>query len=235
MPNAQSQVSALAQEMADILGIDNLDARLYEWLGFIFNDLCQRVPNPLFYSTSVDTIASGAGSVTLGEAVGTPVAMIAVSATTSDLWIPIYRPPAEFDRLVNIGSAIGVGTQPMIWTIMPVGSTYKVRISPPASGDMVMTLVWSGNYLATAPEASTKISLPYHFESVLIWGASWYASMSVAPDRAMICQMEYETALMDMVKILSLYSDSVPQMRQIEGPLAGFQPELPRIPESLGA
>lgn len=234
MANPQSKVSSLAQEVSDILGMDNLDARIYDWLGLVFNDLCQRVPNALFYTTSVDTIASGASSATLGEAVGTPVACIAVSVSTSALYIPIYRPPAEFDRAVNIGSSIASSTQPLIWTIVPVGTTYMLRISPPASGDMVMTLVWSGNYLASAPEADDLLSLPYHFEGVLVWGAAWYAALSAAPDRAMICQAEFEQALGNMQKILALYSDSVPQMRQIEGPYAGFQPELPRIPETLG-
>jgi hypothetical protein len=234
MPNPMSLVSSLAQEVADILGIDNLDARLYEWLGFIFNDVCQRVPDPLFYTSSVDTIVSGSSSSTLGESIGTPVALMIVNAS-GDLYIPVYRPPAEFDRLVNIGSTIAGGVQPLIWTVVPQGTTQKIRISPPASGDMILTLVWSGNYYATPPTADDRIPLPYHFEGVLVWGAAWFASMSIAPDRAMICEGEYEVALQDMVKILALHSDSVPQMRQIEGPFAGFQPELPRIPGTLGA
>lgn len=233
MANPQSTASSLAAEVADILGIDNLDARLYEWLGLVFNDLCQRVPDPLFYTYSVFAMNAGAYSATLTDNVGTPVALTAVNVN-SDLFIPIYRPPAEFDRLTNIGSAIAPSQQPLIWTISSVGSTRKLLISPELASNTVVTLIWSGNYYASTPGASDRLLLPYHFEGVLVWGAAWFASLSIAPDRAMICKGEYETAIQDMVKILALHPDSVPQMRQIQGPYVGFQPELPRIPETLG-
>jgi len=236
MANPISTVGTLAAEVSDILGIDNLDARIYEWVGLTFNDLCQRIPSHLFYTTSVDTITSGNSTVTLGEEIGTPIAMIAVNQTTFTAYIVQYRTPRDFSQLVNIGAAIASGNQPIFWSVRKEATTTKILITPPAAANMLLTLIWAGAYEDTAPGASTKLSLPYHFEGLLVWGAAWFGAMSMVPERAALAQGEYELAVRSMLQILGYSPDAVPVMRSISGPYARtpFQPELPRIPDTVG-
>ena len=236
MANPISTVGTLTSEVSDILGIDNLDARIYEWIGLTFNDLCQRVPMHLFHATTYDVVVSGNSSVQLSEEIGTPIAMIAVNHSTSIAYIVQYRTPRDFSQLVNIGATIASSNQPLFWTIRKEATTQKLLITPPAAADIAMTMIWAGDYQASAPDGATKLSLPYHFEGVLVWGASWFGAMSIAPDRAALCQGEYELALRSMLQILGYAPDAVPVMRSISGPYGRtqFLPELPRIPDTVG-
>lgn len=233
MANAISTVEDLAGEVADLLRHDNLDTRLYQWLGMAFNDIVQRSPLELFCTYSQDIVATGEYSTAIGEHIGTPVAAIFVNADI--VYMARYVTPADYNRITSTGAEIAAATIPLFWTVKNDGSTYKLFITPPASGATTVTLVWAGNYLDTPPTNTSILGFPYHFEHVLIWGAAAIGASILRTPAFPIYEAEYGQAFDEMLSLIGYRPDAVPVLRSIKGPYAGT-PKLnapPRFPQTI--
>lgn len=233
MANNMSSVSDLAQEVATLLGFDNIDARIYQWIGMIYNEVIQRQPVDLFYTTSVDTISDGDYSTTLGENVGTPVA--AIFQNDDKIYYALYITENDFDRKIATGAAVSESTIPLYWTIRNDGSTQKLFINPPASGDTICTLLWLGNYLDSAPEAGDYLSIPYHFEHVIVWGAASIGAQVLRMSSYALFTSEYEEALNDLYQLMGYKPSNVPVLRSVTGPYTGTHRFMtgPRFPSTI--
>jgi hypothetical protein len=117
-----------------------------------------------------------------------------------------------------------------------LGSTYTLNVWPATASNTVVTVLWSGNSINTELVVGTGyLPLPYHFEHVLIWGASALAAAGLDPTMYPVFQGEYETGLQDLIWIMNLRPDSQPTLRSITGLYAG-SPRMsapPRIPDTI--
>ena len=233
MANALSSVGTLAQEVATLLGFDNIDARIYQWIGMVYNDVLQREPADLFYTKSVDTIATGADSTELGEQVGTPVA--AIFTNDDKVYFAMYITENDFDRKIATGATVASSTIPLYWTIRNDGSTQKIYINPPASGETTVTLLWLGNYLATPPSSGDYLSIPYHFEHVIVWGAAALGAQVLRMNSYALFASEFEEHLMELHQLMGYKPSSVPVMRSVTGPYTGTHRFMagPRFPQNI--
>jgi len=235
MANAISTVESIANEVADLLRHDNLDVRIYQWIGLAYNDIVQRSPLELFCTYTELTVDSGeyVSNAAIPDQIGTPVAAIFMNA--SKVYMARYVTPADYNRITSTGAEVPVGVVPLFWTIKNDGATYTLFITPPASGDTVVTLVWGGNYLDTPPTNTSILNLPYHFEHVLIWGAAAIGASILRTPMFPVYEGEYGQAFDEMISLVGYRPDAVPVLRSIKGPYAGT-PKLqapPRFPQNI--
>jgi len=231
MPN--TNVTNLAEEVADLLRHDNLDSRILQWIQLTWNDLCQRFVSDLTTDFTSVTIATGS-TATLSSNVGTMRAVIAVD-TGGTLYIPTEITGVDYSR-VTLQDSASVGS-PRFWTIEMTGAgTQQLKVWPPVASSTVFTLLWAGNPRTTDLAGTDYLKLPYWAEHVIIWGAAAYGSLALDRTLYPIFMGEFERLLQDLVGMNVYRPDTVPVLRSVAGPYAGT-PRMavpPRIPETIG-
>lgn len=221
--NYKSLISAIAEEVAAILRHDNIDARLYAWIGMAYGDVLQRLPLEFFQEMVTETISDTAFSeaFTTQDTVGTSMAFV-VKNSSHYLYVPQYVSPADYSR-ATVDSSEADSTVPRIWTVQQDSTPEDaIHIWPPASGAMTAYLFHIAPGLTAVPAGSDYLpNIPYHFEDVIIWGAAAIGATILRTQAYNIYAQEYEEAILSMASILGYKPDATPVFRSITGPYAG--------------
>lgn len=224
--NYKSTVSTMAEEVAALLRHDNIDARIYSWIGMAYADLLQRLPLEFFQEMVTETILDTTANIpfTTQDAVGTPMAMMVQNATYY-LRVPQYVSPADYSR-ITVDSEDADSPQTRLWTIMQDATPEDaIYIWPPAAGNIFVFLFHIAPGLTAVPGGADYLpNIPYHFEDVIIWGAAALGASVLRTQAYPIYQQEYEEAILSMASILGYKPDAAPVFRSITGPYAGTVP-----------
>jgi len=220
--NYKSTVSTIAEEVAALLRHDNIDARIYSWIGMTYADVLQRLPLEFFQELVTETVATGTAVVpfTVQDTMGTPMAVILKNATHY-LYVPHYVSPGDYSR-VTVDSSEADSTVPRLWTIMQDATPEDAFfIWPGASGEMTAYVFHIAPGLTAVPAGGDYLpNIPYHFEDVIIWGAAALGASILRTQAYPVYQQEYEEALLAMGSILGYKPDATPTFRSITGPYA---------------
>jgi hypothetical protein len=223
--NYKSTVGQIAEEVAGLLRHDNIDARVYAWIGMAYADVLQRLPLDYFQEFLQEAVAATAATdeLTTDENVGTPMACVMQATTGSLLYLPTWVTPAEYSRITITDSVEGDSTIPRVWTIMKNSSDNDaVFIYPPSSGGHAVYLFHIPPGLSAVPATADYLPMiPYHFEDVIIWGAAMFGAQIIRSAATQVYVAEYEEALQDLGMILSYHPDSTPVHRSIDGAYEG--------------
>ncbi len=233
MANAMSSVSDMAQEVATLLGFDNIDSRIYQWLGMTYNEILQRQPVDLFYTCNKYTVANERHSIALPENIGTPTA--AIFSNDDTVYAAQYVSENDFDRKVATGAVMPQSTIPRYWTIRKYASTQSFCIYPMADGATDVYLIWLGNYLTAPPVAADYLSIPYHYEHILIWGAAAQGSQVLRLNSYAFFTSEFEEMLNELYQLQGYKPSSTPVRKSITGPYEGTHrmAGAPRFPQNI--
>lgn len=221
--NYKSTVSAIAEEVAAILRHDNIDSRIFSWIGMAYGDVLQRLPIEFFQELVEETIDTGNTSeaFTTQDTIGTPMACVLKNASHY-LYVPQYVSPADYSR-ITVDSTEADATVPRLWTMMQDATPEDALfIWPGASGDMTAYFFHMAPGLTSPPAGADYLpNIPYHFEDVIIWGAAAYGASVMRLQAYPIYQQEFEEAILDMGSIFGYKPDAAPVFRSITGPYAG--------------
>lgn len=234
MANAKTLVSNLAQEVASLLRHDNVDPRIYEWLGLGWNALVQRCPLSCLAQLTNLTISSGTSSVTVSDNLGTPLGVVFRNATAV-VCLPAQLTSMDFNRLKASSGSLADATVPLAWTLQNQGTTMKLEILPGASGDIQATILWSGLYSADVPVGTDLFDLPYHWEHVWIWQAAAIGATVLRQPMAPYISREAEDSLQEFLLQMGYAPDATPVLRQVGGVYAGTGRlrRLPQVPDTI--
>jgi hypothetical protein len=235
MANSKTLVSALAEEVADLLRHDNLDTRIYEWIGLAFNEMVQRTPLSLFYKMETATIASGASSVDL---VGLPgVLTMAVFRGADDrIYLPQQLSPTDFRRLKASSGTVANATVPLAWTLVSDGTEEnRILVFPGMGQDVFITLLSLSQHMESVPVGTDFLHLPYHFEHVVIWGAAALGAEALRTQASSVFFNEFENSLQEMTVMMAYAPDATPALRSLNGAYAGTGrlKTMPRVPDTI--
>jgi hypothetical protein len=224
MANILTTVGDLAEEVADILRHDNLDPRIYEWIGLSYAEVQRRAPLEMFRTVVSGSFLTGASRDNYTGGVGSalnPIACIFVSA--SDIVaVAQYVTPLDYHRLVATGASLPTSATPSHWTVTHDALGDAVRVYPAASGALRYTLIFPGLAGAeTPPGSSSYLNLPYHFEHVIVWGAAAIGAEMVRPAMVPVFHAEFEEALNDMLGMMGYHPSAVPVLRSVTSPYGG--------------
>lgn len=235
--NYKSTISAIGDEVALVLRHDNLDSRIYQWIGMAYGDMLQRFPIEFFQELVTETIADTDTSeaFTTQDTIGTPMAVV-IKDASNYLWMPQYRSPIDYSRMIA-GSTDADSTKPNVWTIMQDATPEDAFfIWPGASGALLAHIFHMAPGLASPPVGTDYLAnIPYHFEDVVIWGAAMFGAFILRKEIYPIYQQEYEEAILGLGAILGYKPDATPVFRSINGPYAGTVPMNvgARFPETI--
>lgn len=221
--NYKSTVGTLAEEVADLLRHDNIDARIYSWIGMTYGEVLQRFPLEFFQELVTETFVAGEESkaFTTPDTVGTPMALV-MKTSTHSLYSPKYVSPQDYSR-ITVDSTEADADIPRVWTIMQNATPADALfIWPGCVGASVAYLFHVAPGLTAVPTGADYLpNIPYHFEDVIVWGAAALGASMLRTPAYPIYQGEYEEALFAMSSILGYKPDSTPVMRSITGEHAG--------------
>lgn len=246
---AASLVSALVEEVADLLRHDNMDTRIITFLRMAYNDMLTRMPVWRFYGVSnVMTISAGETDALAGGGridFTDPVVCLAFD-NSGILRLPRYLPLTEFRRTAhyNDGDAAATGSIPLIWTIGPANRTTNsatagranLYIWPsPSAGSFTFYLIGRKQRETTDKALSSRYPLPYHMETALVWGAAYFGAKALRPELASLFMTEYEQAIRNLTWILTYKPDATPVLREVGSPYArsSRMATMPRIPNNI--
>lgn len=243
MANAITVVSSLTEEVADLLRHDNFDTRIYTWLSLAYNDVLQRMPTTIALDTEVVSLASAEYvDLTIGPQRIGNIVLLTLTDSSSNVYIPRYITPIDYERTAHSvqGGSLHTSTVPLAYTIQssPEDTIGKARlyVYPLVSGTFQGTLFYSTNPLTDIAASTAYLSkIPYHFEHVVIWGATCYGARALRPELYQVYKAEYEQSLQDMTFILNYRPDSIPVLRSVGGPYSRSVRALapPRFPDTI--
>jgi hypothetical protein len=236
MANGKTVVGTLAEEVADLLRHDNLDSRIYEWMGLAFNDIVQRTPLSLFSKPEAVTLTSGTSQVDLVLLHGTPMMAVFLGATDGRIYLPTQLAPTDFRRLKASSGTVVDALVPLAWSLVSDGAAKsRILLFPGAGQNFYITLVSMTQYLESVPVGTDFLHLPYHFEHVLVWGAASVGAQTLRSQAANLYLAEYESALQEMQMLMAYSPDSSPALRSLGGVYAGTgrMKGTPRVPDTI--
>lgn len=234
--------ASLANEVADLLGHDNIDRRILEWLTLTYNDMVVRIPCNLFYETADAVSFSAASSADLGAAVearfGSPVLCV-FKVADGTIYTPRYTTPQDFDRIEKEqqGTALDSGSIPLVWTVGPtvtLTGRRALRVYPQVTA--TAWLWYTGVNEDDELTGTEYFRLPYHWEHVLIWGTAAFGARMLRPSLAPLFSAEYEEGINKLALMVNSRPDAVPVLQSIVGPYEGtpILPQAARFPNTIG-
>jgi hypothetical protein len=248
MANARTIVSEIADEAADLLGVSNMDRRIFDWIGLTFNDMVSRSINPVFHDVMGPlTVADDSNGVDLSadqEAyLGSPILLV-MTRSGGNTIVPEYREPVDFDRLYKsrgTGGSVATATEPRYWTVSTSsldGTEYdgrrSVRYWPQVTEAYSAWLWHTGNAMDDTPAGTDYVWLPYHFEHVLVWGTCAKGAPMVRPELADAYKAEYELWLQAMTLLMNRAPDQNTTLKGIRpGELDMPFLQVPRLPGTI--
>lgn len=238
---AASLVSQVVSEVADLLRHDNLDVRVQDWVSMAWDDMIQRVGGWRFHkATSVIQITTGTYKAALTSDIGDPVLLILYNDSTFSMQTPEYVSLNRF-RSLSRNEVIAAAATIRQWTLGPdpwdaagvsgIGKS-NVLIFPATNANIWAQVIYTNPTQVEKTSLTATTELPYHWEHVLIWGASSLGAKFLRPDLYPLYLSEYEQGIRDMQLMLSYWPDSIPQLRNIQGPYAKTPRMMapPRVP-----